>query len=234
MPRKEGRERAAVRKQAVTELKRALILDAAGKVFGREGLARASMREIAREAGYTPGALYFHYASKEELYAELLARSLVRLYERTQAARDARDSPAQRVEAAALALFDYYVSNPQELEMGFYLFGGMRPAGLTPELDAKLNAQLRAALALVEDAIVGCGVNPSLAARETASLFAQVVGLLVLEQTRRIRLFKLEARPLFLAYVTVLGRRLAAEAAGRSSRRAARAEAPARRRPRAK
>ncbi|MFZ5556607.1 MAG: TetR/AcrR family transcriptional regulator [Pseudomonadota bacterium] len=218
MPKKPAEQRAAVRRQAVTELKRALILDAAGKVFAREGLAGASIREIAKEAGYTPGALYFHYASKEEIYAELLAHSLQRLYDHLHAARDAQAGAAPRLEAAALALFDYYVSNPQELELGFYLFGGMRAAGLTPELDAKLNAQLRAALALVEDAVVECGATPSAAVRETASLFAQVVGLLVLEQTRRIRLFKLEARPLFVAHVAHLLSRVGAGARARPAR----------------
>jgi AcrR family transcriptional regulator len=34
------------------------------------------MREIARRAGYTPGAIYSYFASREEVYAALLGESL--------------------------------------------------------------------------------------------------------------------------------------------------------------
>jgi AcrR family transcriptional regulator len=56
--RKQGRS------QAVRDLKRSLILEAARKVFENEGLDGASLRAIAAEAGYTPAALYFHFDSK--------------------------------------------------------------------------------------------------------------------------------------------------------------------------
>ncbi|TXF12816.1 TetR/AcrR family transcriptional regulator [Pelomicrobium methylotrophicum] len=208
MHKKQSEPRSVVRKRAVTELKRSLILEAARVVFEREGLARANIRQIAAQAGYTPGAIYFHYASKEEIYAELLAQSLDRLHQHTRQSRDLHRAPGERLRAAALAFFDYYATHPRELEMGFYLFGGIRPVGLTPELDARLNAQLRAALALIEATIVECGATPSVAARETASLFAHAVGLLILEQTKRVRLFRVEARSLFLSYVEALVERL--------------------------
>ncbi|MCA1972184.1 MAG: TetR/AcrR family transcriptional regulator, partial [Caenispirillum sp.] len=67
------------RQQAVADHKRGLILDAARRVFEREGLEGASMRAIAREAGYAPGALYFHFDSKEAVYGALLQDSLERL-----------------------------------------------------------------------------------------------------------------------------------------------------------
>src|SRR3712207_8196369 len=37
------------------------------------------------------------------------------------------------------SFFDYYGANPRDLELGFYLFRGMRPRGLSPELDRALN-----------------------------------------------------------------------------------------------
>jgi AcrR family transcriptional regulator len=67
------------RARAVQELKRGLILDAARKVFEVEGLDGASLRAIAAEAGYTPAALYFHFDSKEAIYAEVLQASLASL-----------------------------------------------------------------------------------------------------------------------------------------------------------
>ena len=67
-------------------LKRSLILDAARRVFENDGLEGASLRAIAAEAGYTPAALYFHFDSKEAIYAELLASSLAALRDAVDAA----------------------------------------------------------------------------------------------------------------------------------------------------
>jgi AcrR family transcriptional regulator len=52
--------------------RRALILDAAARVFATHGYDRASMREVAREAGITTPVLYDHFASKADLYATLV------------------------------------------------------------------------------------------------------------------------------------------------------------------
>lgn len=48
---------------------------AAIRVFVRQGIAAASVREIAREAGVSLGALYNHYPSKEELAWTLFSRN---------------------------------------------------------------------------------------------------------------------------------------------------------------
>src|SRR5215471_11875734 len=74
-------EQKSERRKAVSGLKRGLILDAARRVFEAEGLEGASLRAIAAEAGYTPAALYFHFESKEAIYAEVLRASLARLGE---------------------------------------------------------------------------------------------------------------------------------------------------------
>ena len=48
-------------------IKREKIIDAAVKVFLRKGFEKATVREIAREAGITTGAIYHHYRNKDEL-----------------------------------------------------------------------------------------------------------------------------------------------------------------------
>lgn len=67
------------RRELVSEHKRELILAAAKDVFAEQGLEGASLRAIAVRAGYTPAALYFHFDSKEAIYAELLKASLASL-----------------------------------------------------------------------------------------------------------------------------------------------------------
>ncbi|MFB0951680.1 MAG: helix-turn-helix domain-containing protein, partial [Rhodospirillales bacterium] len=64
------------RQAAVSTMKQSLILDAARQIFEEDGIEGASIRAIAKKAGYTPGAIYFHFASKEEIYAALLDQSL--------------------------------------------------------------------------------------------------------------------------------------------------------------
>src|SRR4051795_11501272 len=48
------------------------LLSAALRVFARRGYRAAGVDEIAAEAGYSKGALYWHFSGKEELLATLL------------------------------------------------------------------------------------------------------------------------------------------------------------------
>ena len=59
---------------------RQALLDAAGEVFVERGLHRTSVEAIAARAGYTRGAFYSNFASKEELFAELLQSTVYRAY----------------------------------------------------------------------------------------------------------------------------------------------------------
>ena len=54
------------------QARRQQILDAALGVFGRSGYHSGSLREIARLVGLTPAGLMHHFASKEELFTEVL------------------------------------------------------------------------------------------------------------------------------------------------------------------
>jgi AcrR family transcriptional regulator len=197
------------RQQAAKDKKRQSILDAAQRIFAAQGLEGASLRAIAKEAGYTPGAIYFHYASKEEIYGDLLAASLDRLHDAVRRPMTLAKDPAARLHAGALGFYDYYEAHPRDLDLGFYLFKGMRPLGLTPELDAELNGKLRAALAEIEGAMREVGAAPETALSETAALFAHAAGLLLLVHTGRIRMFRLDGRTLFLDYIAALSSRLA-------------------------
>lgn len=59
------------RNEAMVETRRRL-LDAAWSVFARQGYDGTSVKQIADEAGYTTGAIYAHFESKEELFLALL------------------------------------------------------------------------------------------------------------------------------------------------------------------
>ena len=178
------------RAQKVNDLKRNLILDAARELFEQEGLDGASLRGIAAKAGYTPAALYFHFKSKEDIYAEVLKESLDRLNAHVQAKLEEARKPKQRLRAAALGFFDFYAENPRDLDLGFYLFrGGMRPKGLGRERDEELNRELNMALYPIRDAGLELGLSDIEARRLMVEIFAHAVGLLLLAHTGRIRMY---------------------------------------------
>ena len=62
------------------------ILRAAMKLFSEHGLAATSIRDIAKESGYTNPALYKHFAGKEELALHLFETCHRRLWAKCHAA----------------------------------------------------------------------------------------------------------------------------------------------------
>ncbi len=56
----------------VSDQRRHQIMDAALTVFSHLGFERASMDDIAKEAGVSKGALYLYYKSKDAIIAKLL------------------------------------------------------------------------------------------------------------------------------------------------------------------
>lgn len=190
------------RQKALVDVRRALVLDAARKVFFERGLEGTSIREIAQQAGYTPGAIYSYFTSKEEVYGALLGESLERLNERVMVAASAAGAGApETTRAAAEAFFDFYRENPRDLDLGFYLFQGMQPRGLTPALNERLNKRLRDALQPIQSGLERLGLSAEKALAEVTALFAYAVGLLVLSHTGRIRMFKQESHALYRVYV---------------------------------
>ena len=195
-------QRKAGRAQAVNDLKRSLILDAARKVFDKVGLEGASLRAIAAEAGYTPAALYFHFDSKEAIYAEALQASLANLRDAVAEAAARPRNPRERFRAAAMAFFDFYAENPHDLDLGFYLFrGGMKPKGLGRKRDQELNASLAAALGPIAAAAEALGASAREASLLMVEAFAQAAGLLLLAHTGRIRMFGEQAPVLMARFV---------------------------------
>lgn len=58
------------------------ILDAAARMFGREGYSGASMGAVARAAGVSKGLLHYHFQSKEHLLIEAVRATFRQLHRR--------------------------------------------------------------------------------------------------------------------------------------------------------
>lgn len=69
---------------------RSRLLDAARRVFGQKGFFRASVEEVAAEAGFTTGAIYSAVGGKSELFLAVLDRHMAeRARDLSEAVRDA-------------------------------------------------------------------------------------------------------------------------------------------------
>lgn len=64
----------ARRTKAEAEATRESLLDAAEEVFYDNGVARTSLEQIARHAGVTRGAVYWHFKNKADLFLALVER----------------------------------------------------------------------------------------------------------------------------------------------------------------
>lgn len=64
---------------------RARILEAAYRVFARRGYEAATVDEITAECGIAKGALYSHFASKEELFRTIMMKQVRRRIAETSA-----------------------------------------------------------------------------------------------------------------------------------------------------
>ena len=62
------------RTKSQSEETRQGIMDAAETVFIEIGVSRASMEKVAAEAGVTRGAIYWHFANKNEMLAGIIQR----------------------------------------------------------------------------------------------------------------------------------------------------------------
>jgi AcrR family transcriptional regulator len=97
------------RRRLTAEERRTGILDAALAVFSQSGYHPASIDDIAREAGVSKALIYEHFASKQELYADLIARNARELTQRLAASLVGveLESSASRLAAGLDAFFAF-------------------------------------------------------------------------------------------------------------------------------
>jgi AcrR family transcriptional regulator len=97
---------------------RAQLLEAAARVYARRGFDNATLDEVADEAGFTKGAVYDHFGSKDNLLLALLDEHLSVQIAEQIAAFDASKSTFERPRAGAEKWMQGLEQDPD----GFRLF----------------------------------------------------------------------------------------------------------------
>jgi AcrR family transcriptional regulator len=83
--------------------RRRQVLTVASELFAKKGFEATSIRDIATAAGMMSGSLYYHFASKEDLYVAVQDASISKIYNAVASAIEITATPWERLEAAAIA-----------------------------------------------------------------------------------------------------------------------------------
>jgi len=86
---------------------REALLDAAEEVFLEKGVARTSLEQIARHAGMTRGAVYWHFKNKADLFQAMLNRVRIPFQELVEEIGDPSlaDAPLEAIRLACVSGF---------------------------------------------------------------------------------------------------------------------------------
>jgi AcrR family transcriptional regulator len=168
------------RREARKEETRRELIAAAAAGFARRGFHGASLEEIAREAGYSTGAIYWHFEGKDDLFLAVFEAYAM---ERAAAYAAIRDRPGGDLAARQRAFADDWMRRAaEEPEMVVLVLEFAAHAWRNPPLREQLAQRMaivREALAafLEEDARAHGAELPLPAADVAAALREMGVGL---------------------------------------------------------
>lgn len=143
------------------------LLDAAARIFAQKGYAGASVEEIAESAGYSIGALYSNFASKEQLFLELMAARGERRVAAVAEMLDAGDP----VEALAGLMERSAGRDPDlmALRTEFWLYAVRNPDAMGA-LTVQRRQQVEALIDVIGAATERWGTPPDVPAAEVATV----------------------------------------------------------------
>jgi AcrR family transcriptional regulator len=187
MPEAQADSSTEARQQSVRAFKKSVILDSAQRVLERDGIEGATVRAIAKEAGYTPGALYAYYSNKDDILADLLCRSLGQAARAVRHHVEAGDQHTLHPTELATAFGAYYRQETGEFDLLLTVLQSQRARNLSPDIARTLNGRLIAALSPIADALEATGRWERQPASEaTMQAAALGLGILVLENSGRL------------------------------------------------
>ena len=131
--------------------KRRHILTVAAEVFAREGIARASMNEVARACGISKANIYHYYASKDDIIFDILDSYLSQLRDQIVEISRAGVSPQEQLYAITRGFLLAYEGMDNE-----HKIQGEGLPILAPEKQEILKGYQRDLVGLVSDILQSC------------------------------------------------------------------------------
>lgn len=103
--------------RAATPDRRRQILDAAVRVFARQGFHSTRVADIADEAGVAYGLVYHYFSSKEEVLGELFTVRWSLLLAAIEEADQGQATPREKLAAVASFIVDSYQRDPELMKV---------------------------------------------------------------------------------------------------------------------
>jgi AcrR family transcriptional regulator len=167
------------RQIAITDARRALILEAAQRVLSRSGLENASMREIAKEAGYTPGAIYSYFSGKQMIMTALLESMLHRLATATEQSVSLKTLPEQAMGVRARAWVTYLMENALDKQVLLHLYQTVGNQKKDPKEGPRIHDLVIQTLDPLIRSAPLASLDPVVAKSELEVIWSHALGLLL-------------------------------------------------------
>jgi AcrR family transcriptional regulator len=153
---------------------RARLLDAAAQVFAEVGLGEASVEAVCERAGFTRGAFYSNFESKDALFVELAGRFVSQQVEavRQRVAALIQDAHTDATDTVALV---EALDVPGDVRLGVLLMSeirnrAMRDAQTAQAYLAQDERMVREVVQLLDDITRAKGLRLTLPAEEAARI----------------------------------------------------------------
>jgi len=137
------------------------IIDAAIRVLARQGYAKTSLLEIAKEAGMSKGALHYHYPTKEALIHAVLETACNAVQSRTMQAWSPSDNPFAALRKSLEELWATRAERSDEaLVVADLLALSLSDESLRPKLAEFYDLGAQQIRAYLEQNLISLGLEP--------------------------------------------------------------------------
>jgi AcrR family transcriptional regulator len=155
------------------EMTRRHLIDAAAAVFARDGFHGASLDDVAATAGFTKGAVYSNFASKDDLFIAVFEHRQEREEEEMQRTLTESEQPYemddQQMSRVRSVIDRTWDDEWTALYLEFVLYARRNPEAQR-KLAAAVQRQREATIAMLQEAYAGVGGEPDLPVPTLATL----------------------------------------------------------------
>lgn len=197
------------RQQAERQGRIEKILQAGRKLFLEKGYFGATVRDIALEAEFSTGVIYFYFKGKDEIYGRICEEGFQILFDLFSRAARSKGSPLERLIAVAMAYVEFFERYPDYFDILSFRNMGFKQVGLPDDILRRLEGYSGRIIGIGHD-IVTQGmeegyINPDLDSWETAfSLWASIEGIMFIFKRKYFDVYGLDVHRVIQTQINIL------------------------------
>ncbi|MGP4041013.1 TetR/AcrR family transcriptional regulator [Gracilibacillus sp. D59] len=111
----------APRKAVAQELSREAIIDVAHQLFVDQGYQAVSMRMIARELGYSHGAIYYHFKNKADLFYAMIDQDFAMINKELDSLEKLELTQEEKLKELLIGFIRFGLTYPNHYEVMFIM-----------------------------------------------------------------------------------------------------------------